>query len=240
VGKAGGSTSLQFVYDESGHLIGEYDESDLSGTPVEETVYLGDTPVAVLKNNGVYYIQTDQLGAPRAVADTTNKVVWRWDSDPFGAAPANEDPDGDGVTFAYNLRFPGQYYDAETGLHYNYLRDYDPSIGRYIQSDPIGLAGGINTYTYVNGNPLSKIDPLGLDAIIAHGGTLTYYNNNGAIVGTYSYTTGRPGVTDTTISGQGPIPLGTYTADPQQISEGGFFRNLLGDWGNYRVPRIQV
>ena len=162
--------------------------------------------------------------------------MWKWDSDAFGSTAANENPSALGI-FNYNPRFPGQYYDKESALHYNYFRDsYNPKTGRYFQSDPIGLAGGINTYGYVRGNPVNYLDPLGLDAIIAHGGTLTYYNNNGTIVGTYSYTTGRPGITDTTISGQGPIPLGTYTADPKQISDGGFLRNLLGDWGKFRVP----
>jgi RHS repeat-associated protein len=86
--------------------------------------------------------------------------VWQWDHDPFG----NGLPTG---TFSYNLRFPGQFYDRNTRLHYNYFRDYDPRTGRYIESDPIGLGGGINTYHYVGGNPLRNIDPKGLDNIDA-------------------------------------------------------------------------
>ena len=65
------------------------------------------------------------------------------------------------VQFVYNLRFPGLYYDQETGLNYNYFRDFDPSTGRYVESDPIGLATGVNTYAYVEDNPISGFDPLG-------------------------------------------------------------------------------
>jgi RHS repeat-associated protein len=77
--------------------------------------------------------------------------------------PSNEDPDEDLTEFTYNLRFPGQYLDDESGLHYNYFRDYDSVTGRYIQSDPLGLAGGLNPYLYANANPLALIDPFGLD-----------------------------------------------------------------------------
>jgi len=113
----------------------------------------------------LYYIHNDHLGTPRAVTDAAQTVVWRWDSDPFGTTAANEDPDNDGKAFTFNLRFPGQYYDSETGLHYNYFRYYDPRTGRYITSDPIGLQGGLNTYGYVGGDPVGWIDPYGLDTI---------------------------------------------------------------------------
>ena len=111
----------------------------------------------------IAYIQADQLGTPRTVTDRQQRVIWKWDQlDPFGANAPSEDPDGDGKRYTLNLRFPGQYFDEETGLHYNYYRDYDPHTGRYIQPDPIGLAGGINTYAYVKGNPLRHVDPIGL------------------------------------------------------------------------------
>jgi RHS repeat-associated protein len=90
--------------------------------------------------------------------------VWRWDQgEPFGNNPADVDPDANSVAFDLPLRLPGQRYDAETGLHYNYFRDYDPSLGRYGESDPIGLQGGLNTYAYVGGSPVLRSDERGLD-----------------------------------------------------------------------------
>ncbi|MFC1751357.1 RHS repeat-associated core domain-containing protein, partial [Pseudomonadota bacterium] len=153
-----------FAYDETGQLIGEY---KADGTPIQETIYLGSMPVVVLKDNNTYRVYADHLNTPRAITDTNNGVVWEWrNDDPFGANLANSDPDGDGTDFIYNLRFPGQYFDEETGLHYNATRDYDPQTGRYIQSDSIGLAGGLNTYAYANNNPLTYVDPEGKSALI--------------------------------------------------------------------------
>ncbi|MEF9387001.1 RHS repeat domain-containing protein [Ralstonia solanacearum species complex bacterium KE056] len=151
--------ATRYVYDEAGHLIGEYDQS---GNAIQETVYLGDTPIATIKNGTAYYVYADQIDTPRVITDTNNLMVWRWDqTDPFGATLPDENPTSLGA-FAYNLRFPGQVYDAETGKHYNARRDYDPANGRYIQSDPIGLSGGQwSTYAYVGGNPISYVDPTG-------------------------------------------------------------------------------
>jgi len=110
----------------------------------------------------VFFVHTDHLNTPRVITNQTQQVVWRWDqSDPFGGNVPDENPSGLG-TFTCNLRLPGQYFDKETNLYYNYFRDYDPAIGRYVQSDPIGLQGGINTYAYVGSNPIRYADPLGL------------------------------------------------------------------------------
>jgi len=146
-----------YVYDEAGHLIGEYNGNTL----IQETVWLGDIPVATLRGSSIYYVHTDHLNAPKKVTQVNNGVRWSWDRDPFGTTTVNENPAGLG-TFSYNLRLPGQFYDAETGLNYNYFRDYDPAIGRYLESDPIGLMGGTNTYFYADVNPVTKADPFGL------------------------------------------------------------------------------
>ena len=167
--------TVVFAYDEQGQLIGEYDQT---GAAIEETVYLGKQPVAVLKQGNVYYIHTDHLNTPRVISDNTDKVIWRWDSDPFGTTAAVEDPDLDGVKFTYNLRFPGQYYDKETNLNYNYFRDYDPSMGRYVESDPIGLDGGINTYAYVGSGPLLLVDPQGLATEKIDGNKIQVHKND--------------------------------------------------------------
>ncbi|MEB0011496.1 RHS repeat-associated core domain-containing protein [Glaciimonas sp. Gout2] len=187
-----------YIYDKAGHLIGEYDAHH---QVIQETVFLGDIPVTVMRqrsgNDGkstvteLFYIYADHANTPRVITDARdNQIVWRWDhADPFGILPPHENPSGLG-NFTYNPRFPGQLYDRETDHFYNYYRDYDPQLGRYLQSDPIGLAGGINTYGYVGGNPVSYSDPFGLNPATAIGagiGTAIFPGPGtvvGAVVGT--------------------------------------------------------
>ena len=125
-------------------------------------VCLGLIATPALSGERIYFFHNDHLGTPQALTDAAGRIVWTAEYDPFGKATVSEDPDGDGQKVVNNLRFPGQYYDAETGLHYNWHRYYDPSTGRYLQPDPIGLDGGLNLYGYVEGNPVSNIDPEGL------------------------------------------------------------------------------
>jgi RHS repeat-associated protein len=127
--------------------------------------------VATLRPSGssiaIYYVHSDHLGSARKVTrPSDNGLMWRWDPDTFGGntSSPNQNPSGLG-SFVYNLRFPGQYYQAESRLFYNYTRDYDPATGRYIESDSAGLRGGINTYAYVENDPIDGIDPFGRSKI---------------------------------------------------------------------------
>ncbi|HZS67380.1 MAG TPA: Ig-like domain-containing protein [Burkholderiales bacterium] len=126
--------------------------------------------VSIAVNSGVaqvYYIYADHLNTPRLIEDQTRKIVWRWDQmEPFGDSVPDGDPNRDGMIFVFPLRFRGQYFDDGTGVVYNMFRDYHPVLGRYIESDPIGLRGGLNTYNYVEGKPLQFADPFGLDRTI--------------------------------------------------------------------------
>jgi RHS repeat-associated protein len=158
-----------FVYDLEGQLLGEYDQA---GKALREYVWLDNIPVAMFMPDPanasnppqVFYIHADHLNAPRIVVDQNGAKRWRWLAEPFGTTAPEANPDGLGA-FTQNLRFPGQYADAESGLWYNYFRNYDSSKGGYTQSDPTGLAGGINTFIYVEGNPLLLVDPNGLSTL---------------------------------------------------------------------------
>lgn len=181
---ASSADRTEYVYDDDGHLIGEYGPSLAGHT---EVLWLDDTPIAVLKRRpgssdggpggggtatawsgmaaggvDVYFVHPDHLDTPRVVVNALNQPVWRWDSAPFGDTAANEQPSGGLPAFTFNLRFPGQQYDRETGTHYNYFRDYEPGSGRYVQSDPIGLNDGFAIYSYTRQDPIAYFDVSGL------------------------------------------------------------------------------
>lgn len=150
--KTTNSVTTHFHYDRAGRLIAE---SDGTGITLQEYVYDDSALVAIASGSAISFVHVNHLGTPMAVTDATSSVVWSGQYRPFGEISASG-------SLAQPIRFPGQYQDHETGDFYNYYRSYDPSIGRYTQSDPIGLHGGFNTYGYAGGNPITSFDPFGL------------------------------------------------------------------------------
>ncbi|WP_269814006.1 RHS repeat-associated core domain-containing protein, partial [Simplicispira lacusdiani] len=172
-----------YVYDEEGSLLGEYGTGGAQSAGQSQYLYLptsqGPIPIAAEIDGRLYAIHTDHLGTPRRLTQADGQAAWQWAYTPYGdEAPTlgaqrftNETTNPTtGATnippVRFNLRYPGQYFDEESGLHYNYFRSYDPRTGRYTQSDPIGLNGGWNRFSYVGGNPLSGIDPEGLQTSV--------------------------------------------------------------------------
>ncbi len=146
-----------YHYDLNGNLISE---TDHLGNLIRDYIYLNGQPLnSVDSFSDVYYYHNDHLGTPQKMTDSTGIIVWAIDYNPFGETNITVD------TIKNNLRFPGQYYDEETGLHYNMNRYYDPHTGRYMRADPIGLSAGINLYTYAFNNPVNTKDPWGLFSV---------------------------------------------------------------------------
>lgn len=151
--KVSSGVETHYIFGANGQLIAE---ADAQGNITKEYVYFAGQPFAQIVGSDIYFYHNSHLGTPELMTDINQNIVWQASYTPFGLATVSVE------TVENNIRFPGQYFDSESGLHYNYFRDYDPEIGRYIQSDPIGLSGGVNTYGYVAGNPINLVDLLGL------------------------------------------------------------------------------
>jgi RHS repeat-associated protein len=154
--------TTQYVYDLAGHLIAE---ADSSGNTLTEYAWLNDMPLALVANvdtssPSLYFVHPDHLNRPIRMTDTSESVVWDAVYNPFG--------DVYSITgsASNNMRFPGQYFLIEDGLHYNWYRHYDPTIGRYVQPDPLGLVDGSAIYAYTKSAPISNVDPEGRQVII--------------------------------------------------------------------------
>jgi RHS repeat-associated protein len=176
---SGKVTTTHYHFNQQNLLIAETDDG---GQPLVEYIYLNKQRVASVRyqdtEQSLDYVHNDHLGSPMLQTNGKAKITWRNQTLPFGQeyqASATEQGFG----------FPGQYQDVESGFSYNYFRDYDPSLGRYIQSDPIGLVGGVNTYGYVKGNPIGLLDFYGL--AWSNTDALNHYKNNGPNV-TLSHT----------------------------------------------------
>jgi RHS repeat-associated protein len=148
-----------FIYNSAGQLLEEYNKAQ---NTTRDYVYADGMLVAIMENGINVYVITDHLNAPQVLLDSTGRNIWSATYDPFGKATITGN-------LKLNLRADGQYNDDETGLYYNWYRYYNPSLGRYITSDPMGLQAGMNTYIYVNGNPINYTDPQGLFAPILIG-----------------------------------------------------------------------
>ena len=175
------SSTISYLYGSDGQLLGQvtYNSSG-KRTKAQYWIWLDGLPLAGLEqkfasngitvtSNDIYYLHSDHLNTPRLATNQSQTLLWSWNSDAFGVGTPNGDVDANGIILDIPLRFPGQQYDGHSGLNYNYFRDYDPQTGRYVESDPIGLEGGLNTYGYVEGNPVNFIDPAGLAKL---GGTI--------------------------------------------------------------------
>ena len=220
------ATQWGYLYGPSGQLEVEYYWGN--GAWTHYLRFPGGEPVAMVRGSQLYMIHADHLGRPEIATNNGKAVVWRASNRSFDRVVALDNIGG------LNLGFPGQYLDTESWLWYNNFRSYSPSIGRYIESDPIGLGGGINTYAYVGGNPVSRIDSSGLSSLLFNRptGTMYIYHGDGTLAGEFS------AGNNTTRASRGPWASGSYAFSYYVPHSGAGPNSAFGSNGNnvFRVP----
>jgi RHS repeat-associated protein len=154
-------TTIQSVYGPDGNRIAEYNEA--TGALIRQYVWLNGAPIAVIEGAVISYVRADHIGRPAFATNATGTVVWSAAYLPFGGVRVTT---GTPIT----ARFPGQWFQAENGLHQNWMRDYDPTTGRYLQADPLGLIDGASVYGYARQSPLRWTDPRGEQSTTTTGG----------------------------------------------------------------------
>ncbi|MFA9231189.1 MAG: RHS repeat-associated core domain-containing protein [Microgenomates group bacterium] len=157
-----GGLTIHSVFDSAGNRIAEYNQA--TGALIREYIWLNGAPIAVVEGGVIYYIRTDHIGRPVFATNAAGVKVWTASYLPFGGVRTST---GTPIT----LRFPGQWFQSESGLHQNWMRDYEPTTGRYLQADPLGLVDGASVYGYVGGNPGRYVDPTGQYCVSINGTT---------------------------------------------------------------------
>jgi len=205
-----------FHYNGANQLMAE---TNALGEAVREYLYMGNERVAKVEysddaSGQLVFIHNDHLGSPQLMTDSFRRVVWTSDTLPFGQSVAMLSDE------KQKLRFPGQYFDGESGYAYNYFRDYDSSLGRYMQSDPIGLRGGVNTFGYVVGNPVGGFDAVGLTT---------------TLITTYDYGIGSHSALHIQNNAETFLydPAGSYLAETGTRGSGDFFSGSRANLNAY-------
>jgi RHS repeat-associated protein len=266
-----------YVYEEQGTLISEVGSGGTNSAGQSQYIYLptanGPMPIAAVINGNTYAVHSDHLNTPRKLTDANGQAAWQWSYSAFGEDKPTlaknrfgnlETTPNPGTTsiseVKFNLRYPGQYADEESGLSYNYFRSYDARTGRYSQPDPIGLEGGWNRFGYVSANPLSFSDPTGLAMVERPGNLIPLEGGGGglslgaigagiaAAIGLNSVgpVPSAPAANDSTYDNVVPLPPPSCPPDDgckreqdqllknRLLISGLWSQGLLGNMGEYR------